>query len=94
MEKPQLPEILKRKLVFGDCDQVAALRDYEKQHEAYYGAGDEKRFHVYVEVEYSETITVTARSEKEAVEKARKEFDTFGLDFDVSFNAEEDKTDC
>jgi hypothetical protein len=94
MERPQLPAVLKGRLVFGDGDQIAAVRNYEKQHEAYYGTGDEKRFHVYVEVEYSETITVTAKSEKEAVEKARDQFDTYGLDFDVSFSAEEDKAEA
>ncbi|MFA7346893.1 MAG: hypothetical protein WCZ86_03940 [Desulfurivibrionaceae bacterium] len=85
MNTPQIPEILKKKLVFGDPDQIAALHDYESRCKEFYGADGEQRWNVFVEVEHSETIGVTARSEEEAIEKAKEQFDAG--DFDVSFRA-------
>lgn len=92
MGEPQVPQILKKKLVFGDCDQIAALRDFENRCADYYGADGETRWNVSVKVDWPVTIGVTARTQKEAEEKAGLEFDAG--DFDVSFRAEKANSNC
>lgn len=93
MQIPQVPKILKKKLIFGDTAQIDALREYEKKYEAYFGDGTEKPF--FVHVEYSRTIRVVAKSEKEAEDLARNEIGYFS-DRDLDFSAEEinEKRDC
>jgi hypothetical protein len=83
---PRLPEVLTKKLVFGDPEQIAALRKYEEQCREFYGGDGEKRWNVFVEVDYSATIGVTASTEEEAIEKAKDQFDA-GDFINVSFHA-------
>ena len=35
MERPHTPEILKKKLVFGNHDQIAAIKDYSERYDKY-----------------------------------------------------------
>lgn len=92
MQIPQVPEILKKKLIFGDSAQIDALRGYGKKYQEYFGDGTEKPFLVHVE--YSRTIRVVAKSGQEAEDLARKEIGYFS-DSDCDFSAEEiHKGDC
>lgn len=89
MQSPILPDILKRKLVFGDEEQISALREYEKRCDEYYGGEGEKRFAVDVSVDGSWTVHVTAQSREEAEEKVRNETFLHWDDVDISYHARE-----
>jgi hypothetical protein len=89
MPQPQIPEVLKKRLVFGDAQQINALRDYERKIEEYLGGEGEKRWAVHIEVEGTITVHVTAKNREEAEEKARDEADFDMGDFDVCYNAVE-----
>lgn len=91
MKEPQLTIALTRKLVFGDAEQITALKQYESILEKYFGKEGETRWSVYVEIKHSETIYVTAEKEYEAIEKAKAEF---GMDLSnckIFFTASKNK---
>ena len=90
---PQVPAVLKNKFIIGDHEQVTALRDYEEKYTKHFGDGEQKRFNVFVEIEYSDTMIVFAGSEQEAREKAEGEFNTFAIDYDISFYAKADEAE-
>ena len=92
MSQPQVPEVLRKRLVFGDEEQVKALRDYERKVDEYFGGEGEKRWAVHIEVEGTITIHVTAKDKEEAEKKAREEADFDMGDFDVCYSAVEVKT--
>jgi len=87
MPQPQIPEILKQRLQFGNDEQIRALRDYENRLKSYFGGEGEKRWCVFIEVEGARTMHVTAATKEEAEEKAREETDLCLSDFDVSYVA-------
>ena len=91
-QEPVVPDVLKKKLVFGDCDQILALREYESQvaeKELHEQVGEEKEYRVYVEIEYSEYVNVTAKSLKEAEEIASDDFSIHDCDYEFHVKAEE-----
>lgn len=92
MPAPQVPAVLTGKLQFGNQDQITALNDYTKKHQEYYGDGTTKPYLVFVE--YSETISVMAKSGKQAEDLARLELKFMNTrDFDVTAELDRD-SDC
>ena len=79
MQKPRLPIILKTKLMFGNPQQIKALRQFEADNLLYYGDGTKKDFSVHLEFNFSETVTVNAGSAREAENLARMAGEGGGL---------------
>jgi hypothetical protein len=92
MSQPQVPEVLKKRLVFGDEDQIKALQDYGRKVQEYFGGEGEKRWAVHIEVEGTITVHVTAKNREEAEKKARDEADFDIGDFDLCYSAVEVRT--
>jgi hypothetical protein len=88
-QSPQIPQILKKRLVFGDPEQISALQKYEAEVNNSLGDGCQKEYRVFIEVQYSETVMVKAHSRREAEAKAQDSFETFGLNYEISFVAVE-----
>lgn len=82
---PTPPKILSGRLVFGDAEQIAALREYEALIEKF-KCGELQEWVVDIEISHSETVTVTASSRKEAEEIALESIDFNDLD-DISATA-------
>jgi hypothetical protein len=89
IQPPEIPQILKKRLVFGDPEQISALQKYEAEVNNSLDDGCQKEFRVFIEVQYSETVMVKANSRREAEAKAKDSFDIFGLDYEISFHAVE-----
>jgi len=94
----KLPEPLKRKLVFGDREQINALAELERQiteQEKITKArveGTLKKFNVTVEAEGFTHIDVWATDKDHAEELAGKmEVDFYDFNFDYSYYASEAK---
>ena len=88
---PLLPQILKKRLVFGDPEQITAFQKYEAEVDEFLGDGIPKEYRVQIEFQYFTTIiTVMARSPREArakaEAKAEREFDD--EDYDIIFVTE------
>ena len=85
----QIPQILKKRLVFGDIEQIGALQKLEAEANNFFGDGNQKEYRVSIEVQYSETVIVTAGSPREAEAKAEENFDILSLDYKICFYAKE-----
>lgn len=94
MQKPRIPAVLAGKLIFGNTEQITALKQYEGDCFSYFGDGKERTYNVHICVEHDEVVQVQAGSEFEAEEKAKDEFDSFDLDYDISFSADPVENDC
>ncbi|MCK9325019.1 MAG: hypothetical protein M0P69_05945 [Bacteroidales bacterium] len=85
----RLPAALKRPLVFGDPEQIAALRELEpivrriEEREAAIAAGKLRKWRVCVERVQTDEVTVEATCQDEAEELAMGE-----ADFDCCFDEE------
>ncbi len=93
----ELPEALKKPLVFGNREQIEALNGLEvdieimETEEAKVAEGDLKYFNVYVEVEGFIDIKVLAVDKIDAEEKAMEDVDIDSLDMETSAYAKEIK---
>jgi hypothetical protein len=78
MQAFQAREILKQPLVFGNPEQILAVRTLEKEEE-------KKTFQVEIEVSGRYSVEVSAEDEAEAGEIAMEHFDPYDsdIDFDV-----------
>jgi len=90
--EPQIPAVLKKKLVFGDEEQIKALRKYENSLKEFFGEEGESPWAVTIEIEGSMTVTVAAKSKGEAEQKARDEYGFDCSDYDISFSARKIET--
>jgi len=82
---PLHPQALRGKLVFGNIEQIKALRKYEQQI-AEFDDPEMREWIVDISVSYDERVRVFAISEEEAVEKASREFEYDALDVDYNAN--------
>ena len=86
--KPQLPEELTKPLIFGDVDQINAIKSYEAKCLEYYGDGTKKKFSVFVECSFSRTVEVEAYTAREAENKVESDFHVSACDLDIDFYAD------
>lgn len=88
----RLPQCLKRPLVFGDAQQIQALKDMEtaaeeqEKLEAALEAGELIEFTVHIEFSGTKNTRVIARDARDAMEIAQDSFDADDADvFNVDF---------
>lgn len=87
----EIPLQLKKKLVFGDREQIDALNDMEadialmETERAKIAAGKSKRFDVTIEYGSTQEIRVLAIDETDAKEKAKEEADYNQADMEIDF---------
>jgi hypothetical protein len=86
---PQIPQILKKRLVFGDIEQIKAFQKLEAEADNFFGDSNQKEYRVLIEVEYSKTVIISAGSPREAEAKAQEDFDICSLDCKICFYAKE-----
>lgn len=86
--KEHLPAPLRRRLVFGDREQIEAIRKIEEQN-AKRERGEERLFSVDVEISFSETVQVSATCEQDAEEMVNARVRSYLDEADVRINARE-----
>jgi len=84
---PAPPAELRGRLVFGDVEQIKALRAYESV-VSDYTEGDLAQWEVYIEVTASQAFKVFARSKREAESLGKLEVKYMLDDADVFVRAE------
>jgi CRISPR/Cas system-associated protein Cas5 (RAMP superfamily) len=88
--KEHLPAPLRRRLVFGDREQIEAIRKIEEQN-AKRERGEERLFSVDVDISFTETVQVLATCELEAEEMVNERLQSYMDEADVRINAREAK---
>lgn len=88
--KEDLPPPLLRRLVFGDLEQINAIREIEEQ-DARRERGEERFFSVDVEISFSETVNIWATCEEEAEEMVSERLQSYLDKADVHISASEKK---
>jgi len=83
---PDPPPILRGKLEFGNPVQIKALREYEAVLDKH-DDGEMGRWEVDIEISSSRTVTVMARNEAEAEEKAERFAQQMLDDADIEISA-------
>jgi len=76
---PIPPPALRGKLVFGNIEQIKALRKYEQQIAKFDGP-EMREWIVDISVSYDDRVRVFAASKEEAIDRARGEFSLGDID--------------
>jgi len=85
----EIPEVLKKRLVFGDPNQIAALKSIKRQIEEQeertrlLKEGEVQRYCVEISYFGSTDVEVWATTESEAIEVAEELVDPFEIDFEI-----------